>query len=688
MEITMTTNLFTKLLKEFGMKNIRFSIISINNLIIIINAILYYYLIPNILNYPPDFIEYNKRFEISFLLQIIIVVSFIIIVSSLVLYRLLSEVNTYEKLSKDNNKDYEEKVKLIRDKCISLPYYIYIIQIVLPIIPFIIFGVIYSAMFKTSWIIIAKTIILVLSFFTLTAIINFIISKGIFTEILIRTYTYQNIDGKRIVLSKKIFLILLPLGIVAILFSSLLGYSKVLDERGSSLSREYKTLLEAKLSVLDNVEDINQIRIALSNVNIDNTKVSDFIVSPNGQIAILNGEALGDYFIRNMNLYSQKHNGRIYTENAEYNGEQIRVKGNHGVWTIGVKYYIASDGILHYFSANFLTLLCFCIIVLFFISKSIAKDISFVGSRLLNIANGDDINAENKIPVTSNDEIGDLVIAFNKLREREIEYDKLKTEFMANISHELRTPINVMFTAIQLVESYTKEELIKNFDKSNRNFKRIKQNCLRLTRLVNNLIDITKMDAGFIKLQLQPLNIVSLTKEITESVVEFAKSKDISLKFETQIDEKVTISDADKIERIILNLLSNAIKFTKQGGSISVKVNDKGESVILSVKDTGIGIPKNKQKIIFERFRQVEQSLVKSCEGSGIGLSLVKHLVEMHEGKIRVESEEGVGSEFIIELPVKMQSLDGISQENNNYFTNSNIVEKIKIEFSDIYFSN
>jgi two-component system CheB/CheR fusion protein len=100
------------------------------------------------------------------------------------------------------------------------------------------------------------------------------------------------------------------------------------------------------------------------------------------------------------------------------------------------------------------------------------------------------------------------------------------------------------------------------------------------------------------------------------------------------------------------NLISNAIKFTKPGGRISIYIKDKGNSVVIGVKDTGIGIPKEKQHIIFERFRQIDKSLTREHEGSGIGLSLVKSLVELHKGNISLISEPGCGSEFIIELPV------------------------------------
>lgn len=271
-----------------------------------------------------------------------------------------------------------------------------------------------------------------------------------------------------------------------------------------------------------------------------------------------------------------------------------------------------------------------------------------------------------------------------RLLNEAMEYDKIKTEFFANISHELRTPLNVMFSTVQLLDLYIKNELI--VDKGANIEKKtyiLRQNCFRLLRLVNNLIDITKIDSGYFQIELQNYNIVSVIEEITLSVAEYIENKGINLIFDTDIEEKIMAVDAEKIERIMLNLLSNAIKFTPAGKEIFVNIHDKGDAVLISVKDTGIGIPKEKQNIIFERFRQVDKSLTRRCEGSGIGLSLVKSLVEMHEGSVSVDSEPGSGSEFIISMPVKV--ISNKIAKISEYNIGQENIEKINLEFSDIY---
>lgn len=185
------------------------------------------------------------------------------------------------------------------------------------------------------------------------------------------------------------------------------------------------------------------------------------------------------------------------------------------------------------------------------------------------------------------------------------------------------------------------------------------------------MINITKIDSGFYDVKLKNNNIVKVIKDITLSVSDYIRDKGIQLIFQTDVEEKITAIDSDSIERIMLNLLSNAVKFTDAGGFINVKISDKGDTVLISVKDNGIGIPLDKQSIIFDRFRQVDQSLTRNHEGSGIGLSLVKALVVMHDGTISVASD-GNGTEFLIEMPVRKvpeeeyaQRKEGMKQPNN-----------------------
>jgi len=279
-----------------------------------------------------------------------------------------------------------------------------------------------------------------------------------------------------------------------------------------------------------------------------------------------------------------------------------------------------------------------------------------------------------------------------KLLQETLELDRIRNDFFANVSHELKTPINVILSTVQLLNLYVKkcdseiqEKICSQTLHMDKYLGIIKQNGNRLIRLVNNLVDSTKIEAGFLTPHLKNQNIVAIIRDISLSVAHYIENKGFTLIFYANVDEIITACDKDKIERIILNLLSNAVKFTDPGGKITVSVIAEAEKVIISVKDTGIGIPENKLEVIFERFHQVDKSLSRNYEGSGIGLSLVKSLVEMHNGTIRAVSEQNNGSEFIIELPVQLVP----EEEDTEYVflpdSGQRVLDKIDIEFSDIY---
>lgn len=265
--------------------------------------------------------------------------------------------------------------------------------------------------------------------------------------------------------------------------------------------------------------------------------------------------------------------------------------------------------------------------------------------------------------------------------EEAIQLESIRNEFFGNISHEFKTPLNIILGIVQLIDknidsdNITKENLLRHVNI-------MRQNSYRLLRLVNNLIDISRIDIGYYNLQSSNYNIVKVIEDITLSIAEYIKHKKINLLFNTDFKEIILACDVDKIERVMLNLLSNAIKYTDDGGSIQVSLNKVNNDVIISVKDSGVGIPKDKLELIFDRFGQANSILSRRCEGSGIGLSIVKSIVQMHGGKIEVFSEVGKGTEFVFNIPIKILEEENVilTCDNKDYH-----IEKCNIEFSDIY---
>lgn len=271
--------------------------------------------------------------------------------------------------------------------------------------------------------------------------------------------------------------------------------------------------------------------------------------------------------------------------------------------------------------------------------------------------------------------------------EKNMETEHLKTEFFSNLSHEFKTPLNIIFSSIQMLNVYLKrynndKEL--NIDSLTSYVDLIKQNGYRLLRLTNNLIDITRIDSGFMSLNLQNKNIVTVVEDIVLSTVQYVKNKNRKIIFDTNTEELIMAFDSDMMERIILNLISNAVKFTSEGDIIEVSLFDCKNFVELSIKDSGKGIDKENQYEIFNRFKQVETLLNRKSEGSGIGLSLVKSMIEMHGGNVEVKSEKNVGTEFILTIPIRLIYNSEVELEEDKLSKQSKI-EKISIEFSDIY---
>lgn len=271
-----------------------------------------------------------------------------------------------------------------------------------------------------------------------------------------------------------------------------------------------------------------------------------------------------------------------------------------------------------------------------------------------------------------------FILIFNM--DYDLEDNKLKLDFFVNISHELRTPVNLISSTIQLIKLN-----LKNLSKEDENIISkyidiMESNSMRLIRLINNLIDSTKIDAGFVKFTPINADIIKFVEDVCDSVVDYVDFNKMNLIFDTDREEEIVLFDPDIIERILLNLLSNAVKFNKVDGTIYVNLYTKDDEIRITVRDEGIGIPKEKLSSIFKRFEQIQTKNKIEKQGSGIGLYLVKSLVTLHGGNIKVESKVNEGSKFIVTIPKKVlengEELVIDEKEKAN--------RKASIEFSDI----
>ena len=241
----------------------------------------------------------------------------------------------------------------------------------------------------------------------------------------------------------------------------------------------------------------------------------------------------------------------------------------------------------------------------------------------------------------------------NELLNQVIKLEKNKNNYFVNLSHELRTPLNVISSTNQLIKELNKADKGIEKNKINYYMEISNKNCIRLLKLINNIIDSSKLESDNYVITPKKENIVKIVEEGSLSLIELAKSKGIQLIIDPKIEEKYILCDAYEIERCIVNLVSNAIKFTNEGGSINVTVSEENDSIVISVKDDGVGIEKKYQESIFNRFNQVIDSNNEIKGGSGLGLTITKQIIDLHNGSIIVKSEINKGSDFIITLPIE-----------------------------------
>lgn len=282
-----------------------------------------------------------------------------------------------------------------------------------------------------------------------------------------------------------------------------------------------------------------------------------------------------------------------------------------------------------------------------------------------------------------------IVLSFTEDKENlehAVELESLKTEFFANVSHEFKTPLNIILSTVQLIINYIEvNNEYPDYDSCKRYLNNIKQNSYRLLKLANNLIDISKIDGNFYNINMGNYNIVEIVENIVQSLVVYMKNNKRNIIFDTMEEEIITACDPDQIERIILNLLSNAMKFTAHDGNIYVfmDINKECNKLVIRIANDGEPISLEDSSKIFGRFTQSQSLLTRRIEGSGIGLALVKSLVELHNGCVYVNTEVEEGTEFCIELPIRK-----IKNSLNTDVREKSIVskvEKFNIEFSDIY---
>lgn len=271
----------------------------------------------------------------------------------------------------------------------------------------------------------------------------------------------------------------------------------------------------------------------------------------------------------------------------------------------------------------------------------------------------------------TNDE---LIMVITELLNKSSRQDN----FLSNISHDLRGHLNVILSIMQCID-YGSVSI--NDKKVLEYMKMVRRNSLKMLRLINNLIDTTKLENNYYVLNMRNIDVISMIESTINCIDKYAKQKSIQLTFDTNEEQCIMAVDPEVLDRIIMNLLSNAIKFSYSNSDIYIDINVSKESISISIKDEGPGISKENQGKIFSRFYQVSNENNRESSGSGIGLDLVNYLVKSMGGEITLNSEENMGCEFIVTFPITFV------EEKEDYCIrdDGSKIQMLEVEFSDLY---
>ncbi len=326
--------------------------------------------------------------------------------------------------------------------------------------------------------------------------------------------------------------------------------------------------------------------------------------------------------------------------------------------TVGVVYVSEVASSIDEFIANvrwILIVISLIVCLLIGVLSSVMSDI-IIGpiERFTKIIRGMEGDTPDKhVPVMGKDEIAELGIAFNALIDKLDQMEEKRRLFVSNASHELKTPLSSIKLLSDSVLSMNEldEESVREFMTD------INGEIDRLTKIIDRLLSLTKLDVGDEGLDLKVTDLNEMAGRIVKSLQPVSEAKNVVLSCATN-REALAMVDREKFWQVVYNITDNAVKYTPSGGTVTVYVFNEGEYCRIEIVDTGIGIPEDDVNKIFDRFYRVDKARARESGGTGLGLSIANDVVSMHEGKILVDSKEGVGTKFIIIVPKKLQLED------------------------------
>ena len=640
-------------------------IIIIFTITVIIIGIIFFPILPRLLNYPPDSInnEFQRNIDLGILYTeqyiLIIFLCFLIGLIAIKLSTKILDINEdkdFSKYNKDNTK--------IIGKIFNLPYKIYLIHLLIPSIAIISLYAISEGSINIGTL---KIALLIVTIETLIALVVFIYCKNLISKILERNNINEKYINKFSSLKTKIFIIILPMILVALVFTSLLGYSRIVEEKSQYMYLSNEMILEENFTKKDYT--LNEVETILENIKLLQDDDTQFIIYEDGDYTTLNKKNLSDFFIKYTLQKSENQRNRTYeTYGIDIQGavKQINIDGSKAY--IGIAFNIVTDSTLIYFLVGIVILFLINCIVLYYIAKSLADDTRKVSEALNNIVKNKNKKQKKHLPITSNDEIAQLVIAFNKIQEitdnyiEEIENNQyvmqrqaqfsILGEFAGGIAHDLNSPLSAMQLDIGMLkddilpskiqaEPEIKEilqDVLNNIDKS---IEKMSKTIAGVRNQIRSTADTEKERFSFVEL-IEGIEILfgSLLRKNNCQLI-YDKSKDYYL-----------YGEKNKLDRVIGNVIKNSIDAyieKEKKGKIEVSISKNDKEYIIKIADEAGGIPNEIKDTLFKEMRTT-----KGENGTGFGLYYSNTIIESSfKGTITFETKENVGTTFYINLPLK-----------------------------------
>lgn len=660
-----------KKLGFFGLPSTRITIRYL--LVALVLVLILTSVLPTILNYPPD--SLNNDFDIymsgiPFVAQISIIY---ILCSALIFGTVRFLFKPIDKWYKDDNPEKfndKKRIQKIREKCFSLPYIIFFVECVFPIACSIL---VLAFTGSHPPVMIFKILMLFVSFFLLFSVASYIFSKNFYTKILKDIYDVKSEIKVHVPLKSKIWLQVLPISVMGILLTALIAYNQVIKTEENSIFNSYHKDLNETFDTSVTYDSGDLVK-TFSEFELVHYSHSKFMIRPDGSVLSISGFEPSHFLVEYTKYNSDNLDGRTYDGyGIDTQGTTIKVNTEEGTYILGIMYSIDSSETLVFLLMDFLFTIFVTIISLSMFANSLHDDIKAVSDSLFSISNS---SSNTKLPILSNDEIGDLCVAYNRVQELNdknidqikssqdllIERERLASlgQMVGGIAHNLKTPIMSIAGADEALTQLVQEldASIGNPIVTNEDFHEIAKDMQEWinkikthTSYMSDVITAVKGQAVTMSdVQVYSFSTSDLFKQVDILMRHELKSALVNLNIKNNVsDDKKISGNINSLVQVLNNMISNSIQSYngEPDKDIDLIAQISDNKLELIVKDYGPGLPKVVQENLFKKM-----ITTKGKSGTGLGLFMSYSNIKAHfHGDMRFETEEGKGTSFIITLP-------------------------------------